>query len=349
MSVYEPRWKVYPLIARTNSARKWLSIEANRMLARNTIESYSRSMEDFLRFAEQQGVSPEVATREHVALYVRDLMIRKNPRQPKLIHLDSGAGLSNATVQLRLTVLRLFYDHLVIEGLRTNNPVGRSYLSKRKGAEVRQGPLFRRHRRLPWIPSEEQWQAILKTVLREPLRNRLMFALSYDAALRRQELLGLETTDIDPAHRLLRTRADKTKTGLERVVPYSEATAKLYTAYLQHRRQLSRDRGPLFLSESNRNQCQPLTIWTWSKVVENVAFASRVPSFSTHSLRHLCLTDLARADWDIHEIATFAGHRCLASTLLYIHLSGRELASKLAEGMSQIHTWRTQQLAEVQP
>lgn len=348
MQSNQPRWEVYPATAASEAARKWLSIEANRMLSRNTIESYSRSIEDFLRFSQREGISPELASREHVAAYIHDLMARKNLRSPKLVHIDSGAGLSNATIQLRLTVLRLFYDHLVVEGLRQNNPVGRSYLSKRRGAEVRQGPLFRRHRKLPWIPSEEQWQAILKAIKREPLRNRFMFALSYDAALRRQDLLNLETIDIDPAHRLLRIHAEKTKNGLERVLPYSEATGQLYAAYLQHRRQLSKDRGPLFLSESNRNRCEPLSIWTWSKVAKHVATTAGVPSFSTHSLRHLCLTDLARAGWDIHEIAAFAGHRSLASTLLYIHLSGRELASKLAAGMSQIHAWRTQQLAEVQ-
>jgi integrase len=34
-----------------------------------------------------------------------------------------------------------------------------------------------------------------------------------------------------------------------------------------------------------------------------------MPQFSTHTLRHLCLTDLARAGWELHAIATFAGHR----------------------------------------
>jgi integrase len=58
------------------------------------------------------------------------------------------------------------------------------------------------------------------------------------------------------------------------------------------------------------------------------------------------LTDLARADWDIHEIAKFAGHRSIETTLLYIHLSGRDLAAKLANGMSQIHDWRIGTLKE---
>jgi Phage integrase family len=67
----------------------------------------------------------------------------------------------------------------------------------------------------------------------------------------------------------------------------------------------------------------------------------------TPTLRHLCLTDLAHAGWDIHEIATFAGHRSVQTTLLYIHLSGRDLSLKLAAGMAQIHARRVQMLAEV--
>ena len=81
----------------------------------------------------------------------------------------------------------------------------------------------------------------------------------------------------------------------------------------------------------------------WSKAVRDLSKTAGVPRFSTHTLRHLCLTDLARAGWDIHEIAAFAGRRSLASTLLYIHLSGRDPATKLAEGMTQIHAWRSQQ------
>jgi integrase len=89
------------------------------------------------------------------------------------------------------------------------------------------------------------------------------------------------------------------------------------------------------------------TLWTWSKVVRALALRANVPRFSTHTLRHLCLTDLARTGWELHAIATFAGHRSLASTLQYIHLSGRELAAKLARGMAEVHAWRVAQMAEL--
>jgi len=72
-----------------------------------------------------------------------------------------------------------------------------------------------------------------------------------------------------------------------------------------------------------------------------------VSRFFPHSLRHLCLTDLARAGWDLHEIAAFAGHRSTQATLLYIHLSGRDLAEKIARGMAAIHEWRAATTAEV--
>jgi len=43
----------------------------------------------------------------------------------------------------------------------------------------------------------------------------VMLALAYDAALRREELCCLRTDDLDPAHRMLRVRAETTKTRRE--------------------------------------------------------------------------------------------------------------------------------------
>jgi integrase len=103
----------------------------------------------------------------------------------------------------------------------------------------------------------------------------------------------------------------------------------------------------LFLSESRRNHAQPLSLWTWSKVVRRIALAAAVPRFSTHTTRHLCLTDLARMGWELHAIATFAGHRHTDSTLAYIHLSGRDLADKLGRGMDHIHAWRIAMLTGI--
>jgi hypothetical protein len=112
------------------------------------------------------------------------------------------------------------------------------------------------------------------------------------------------------------------------VVPYSAPTGALLSGYLAHRATISRARGQLFLSESRRNYGQPLSLWTWSKVIRRVALTDRGPA--AVSTRHLCLTGLARMGWELHAIATFAGHRHTDSTMTYIHLSGRDLAEKLS-------------------
>jgi integrase/recombinase XerD len=346
--VGEVRWERFPLVAGEPHARTWLTIQADLGLAPNTLAAYGRALQDFLAFSARREVVATAATREHIAAYVRDLRERPNPRGPKGRALDSGAGLANATLQQRLVAVRLFYDALVEDGVRPDNPVGRGRHPSARGFGRERG-LIPRFSKLPWVPGDEQWQAVLGAARAEPVRNRLMFALAYDAGLRREELCSLRTDDVDPARRLLRVRAEVTKSRRERVVPYSVATGELYAAYLVCRRVLSRERGSLFLSESRRNRGCPITLWTWTKVVERIAARAGVPRFTTHTLRHLCLTDLARAGWDVHEIARFAGHRHPQTTLQYIHLSARDLAAKLERGMAHIHAWRVRQLAEDLP
>jgi integrase/recombinase XerD len=344
----EVRWERYREVSGNELSRAWLSINAKLGLARNTIDAYGRALEDYLRFSRAADFEVRSATREHIAAYLHDLVSRRHTTQPNVVVIDSGVGLANATLQQRLTAIRLFYDFLIEEGIRTSNPVGRGRYTPGKGfGSVRDRGLVPRFRKLPWIPNEEEWRALMATVRHASVRTRTMLAFAYDGALRREELCAVETGDLNPAHRLLGVRAEATKGRRARVVPYSEATGQLYAAYLRVRTAFNRAPGRLFLSESHRNCGQPVSLWTWSKVVRTIAHASGVERFTPHTLRHLRLTDLARAGWDIHEIAEFAGHRSLETTMLYIHLSGRELAAKLESGMAQIHLWRVKQLAHI--
>ena len=344
------KWERYPRLAGSGSAKAWMTIQINLGLARNTVEAYGRALEDHLTFCERHALVPESIGQADVASYVHDLSERPHPRRPPKTGEacpDVVLRLANATLQQRLTAIRLYYDYLTEEGTRVDNPVrrGRHIMSKRLGGS--RGGILRRYYKLPWIPTDEQWRAILNAARSEPIRNRVMLAFAYDSALRREELCHLATGDIDPARRLLRIRAETTKNHQERVVPYSEPTGLLLNGYLRHRREISQARGPLFLSESRRNRSLPVSIWTWSKVVAAIAARSDVPELSTHTFRHLCLTDLARTGWELHEIARFAGHRSFQSTLTYIHLSGRDLALKLEAGMASVHKWRTRLLLEV--
>jgi site-specific recombinase XerD len=251
-----------------------MGFQACRGLAWNTLDAYGRNLEHYLRFLEKNQVEPWKVKQEEVAGYLHELLAVSATS-------DSETRLANATIQQRLTTLRLFYDYLVEEELCKRNLFRRSTgLSSR--------PLIRREHKLPWIPSEQEWCRILAVAAHEPIRNRFMLAMSYDAGLRREELCSLETRDIDPSRRTLHVRAETTKNRRSRVLPYSPVTGELFALYLQKRRMCTNCRGRFFLSESRRNRAQPLSIWTWSKIVTDIARRAGVNGFATHTPRHLC-------------------------------------------------------------
>lgn len=327
-----------------HEAERWLSIQRDLGRAPNTLLAYRRSLESYGIFCLTLQRPVYEATKEDVALFVRSMTAFRLPasRMTK----SERSGMANATIRLRLTAVRLFYDHLIEEGLRGDNPVGRGRYTQSAGfGGARPRALVARFTALPWIPADNEWRHLLQIARSEPLRNKVMLALAYDAGLRREELCLLATGDIDPAHRLLTVRAETTKSRRGRVVPYSEVAGHLLSAYLAHRRTLTRARGPLFISESRRNSGGPLTFWTWSKVVHSLGERAGLPQLSTHTFRHLCLTGLARAGWELHEIATFAGHQNTSTTLIYIHLSGRELTARIAN--ASLHAARMAEAAEV--
>lgn len=171
------------------------------------------------------GIDPALASRVQVAAFVRELMSKPSRRGGNVVALDSGVGLANATLQQRLVAVRLFYDFLVEEGVRESNPVGRGRYTPRGRVSGGGGRgLVPRMVKVPWIPAEQQWLDVLEVFRVEPVRNRLMLALAYDGALRREELCSLRTDDVDPGQRMLRVRAETTKTRRGRAVPYSAAT-----------------------------------------------------------------------------------------------------------------------------
>ena len=302
-------WEHFPLVEQHEQARRWLQFTANLGRAPNTVDAYGRGLEDHLAFCVRVGADPATARADVVAAWIGDMHQRPNLR--------SGAtGLADATIQQRVIAVRGFYDFLVEEEIRERNPV-RRVQSGRRGGRARQG-LVRRVEKAPWIPSEHAWERILRACEREPVRNRLMVTFAYDGALRRQELMSLAPGDLEPAWALIHLRAETTKSKRAREVSFGATSAQLLVAYLRWRgERFGRADGRLFVSESRRNRGQPLGPAGWSKVVGGIPERAGVPQLSTHTFRHLRLTDLARAGWSIEEIAQYAGHRDLSTTLKY--------------------------------
>ncbi|MCQ0899210.1 MULTISPECIES: tyrosine-type recombinase/integrase [Enterobacterales] len=294
---------------------RWLKLLSDLGRAQATLSAYRNALNHYFSFCSQNGIKPDKARFEDLAAYI-------SPQLPGM-----SFPVASATLQLRLSAIRLWYDFLMYQDLCLINPLPRSgtpgTLSSGRG-------LVPRVVKLPRIPDDAQWQSFLFHAASSPLRDRLMLALTYYGALRRSEITSLSLEDLDFAHRLIRIRAETTKSRRERIVCYSPAVAPVLAAHLMQMKRAGIIRGALFRSESDRNQGAPLSFWTWSKTVREWALISGLPDISTHTFRHLRLTHLARAGWKLHELATYAGHRDLATTQIYIHLSGRDLAARMA-------------------
>lgn len=336
-------WDGFPLLREQEQAWRWLHFTANIGRAPNTIDAYGCAVEDFLRFCATSEVDPVAATPDVVADWIGEMHARTLTAAGLEL---GGVGLANATIQQRVVALRSFYDYLVEDGLRERNPVRRGQ-SSRYGGRARHG-LVGRVEKAPWIPNESAWERMLVELGREPLRNRLMAAFAYDGALRREELVQLDVADLEPAHGLIHLRAETTKSKRARTVAFGSASAQLLVAYLRERRgAFGRVDGPLFRSVSRRNHGDPIGVWSWSKIIEAAAERAGLARFSTHTFRHLRLTDLARAEWTIDQIAQYAGHRNLATTMVYIHLSGREIAERFHKANTSLHIDRDRLLASM--
>jgi integrase/recombinase XerD len=344
------RWEYYPLVSENQMARAWLQIQANLQLRPNTIDAYGRGLNDYLDFCARHQVRPETITREHFSLYVQDLATRPNPKGAKILTLKSGRGLSNSTLQQRITVVRLYQDYLVEQHIRPDTPVRRGYYVAGKSfGGARQRGEIPVHQTLPWIPSDEEWRTVLTSLKDEILRNQVMLLLAYDGALRREEVVRLEISDLDVAYRQARVRAEHAKNGRERVVGYGIVTSHLLEAYFRRRRELSVRGGPLFLSESHHNFAGPLSLVMWSKIVQRIADRAGLPRFTTHTPRHLRLTHMARAKMDLNQIAAYAGHRSIQTSMQYIHLSGVELTDAVTRSLATFEQWIALVLGETLP
>lgn len=317
-----PAWTaLLPRSAADALATAFLTSLEVRGLSRNTILAYGRAVEGLVEVSGDLGALrlDIAAVHAYLAHLTRTVSRHRASR---------GECLARATVKQRVVGLRAYADYLVDCGLLDHNPVTRGSVRRTPEGEVvplRRG-LVPTPRRVPRLPTDEQWARLLEILRPRPARDRLMFVLAYDGALRRNELVTLRLDDFDFAARQVTVRPEHAKGGHQRAVVYSPTTTALLQSYLPLRRALLPSGPFLFLSASPRNRGKPVGGYTWGLVAAALAREADVPGFSTHTLRHLRLTDLARAGLDLKEIAHFAGHRSTDSTMAYIHLSGRDLA-----------------------
>ena len=219
-------------------------------------------------------------------------------------------GLSPATIARRLAAARSFYRHLVLLGIRTDNPA----------AAV---DLPRRRRRLPRTLSPGEIERLIagaRGTGPRALRDRALVELLYGAGLRVSEAVGLDLARIDLEERLVRPLGKGDK---ERIVPLGREAVDAVRRYLARGRPfLDRRRRPeLFLNA----QGGPLTRAGAFLILRRLAEQAGLEPERVHPhlLRHSFATHLLEGGADLRSVQEMLGHADLATTELYTHVSDR--------------------------
>jgi len=337
------RWELYPSVSATPQGRAFIVRLRQFSRRPKTIDAYARNVDRFLAsFAEAPPECWMEADEGALLTYLDDLRHgrardqRLSPRQgrPENVRHLSGAHAADATIAQHVVALRQFYDYLIRTHVRqdTSNPLPRGSIGHARGAP-RHGPV---RTRLPWIAPPALWEhIILYVVTQETARNRALLLVTYDGALRREEVVGLRADDYDRQQALLLIRAQTSKSGRDRWVPLSPFGQRALDHYLdRHRRALlgvygREETGPLFVSESTRNPGCPLAPGAVNDVVEALRVTLALPQLRPHTFRHQRLRALKPAGVPLEDIALFAGHVSTETTRLYLHLTPAELGAKI--------------------
>ncbi len=219
-------------------------------------------------------------------------------------------GLSPATVARRAAAARAYFRHLVLLGVREDNPAAALTLP-------------RRTRPLPRTLSPSETERLIDAaagVSPRALRDRALVELLYGAGLRVSEAVGLAKSAVDLDARTVRVVGKGSK---ERIVPLGRPAAEAVRRYLAlGRPHLDRRHRPeLFLNARGGALTRAGAFLVLRRLAEKAGLdPGRV---HPHLLRHSFATHLLEGGADLRSVQEMLGHADLSTTERYTHVSDR--------------------------
>jgi integrase/recombinase XerC len=226
------------------------------------------------------------------------------------------AGYARTTISRKLASLRSFYRFAQRQGLATSNP-----------AKPLRNP--RRQRKLPLVLTGEEIGRLLAApplIDVAGLRDRAILETMYSAGLRVSEVVGLSDGDLDFDEQIIRVRGKGRK---ERISPLGSYAIGAIVDYRRQRTRhvteesKGRDAAVFVNRFGNR-----LTTRSVGRMLEKyIATAGLDSRVSPHTLRHSFATHLLDRGADIRSVQELLGHKSLATTQIYTHVSTANLRS----------------------
>jgi integrase/recombinase XerC len=225
----------------------------------------------------------------------------------------SEQGYARSTIGRRLAAVRSWCRFLCRQGTLTSNP-----------ALGLRGP--RQEKRLPHFVSREDMERLLATPPADTpagLRDRAILETLYSAGMRVSELTGLDVEDVELSDGVAMVRGKGRK---ERLALLGPPAVEAIERWVPQRPALAGPRATsqpaLFL---NRNGTRLTTRSVGRLLEKHLKQAGLDPRTSPHTLRHSFATHLLDAGADIRSVQELLGHRSLATTQVYTHVSTQRL------------------------
>ena len=268
----------------------------NKNFSPMTIKSYRADLEEFLSFCTQRNIR-EVSqfSSTNIRSFLAALQTQKNP--------------SRNTMLRKIASLRSFAAYLLEQGELLQNP-------------FKLLPAPKREKLLPKFLTVPETEQLLDTAAHTKMapRDRALFELMYSSGLRRSEVVGLKISDVDFFNGIVKVFGKGSK---ERLVPVTDEALAAIKDYLACRKN-PQPQEPLFLNHSGK----PLTGDGLAYIFKNTAIAAHLARKVTpHSLRHSFATHLLNNGCDLRSLQEMLGHKSLAATQVYTHVSVEKLKS----------------------
>jgi integrase/recombinase XerD len=289
-------------------------VAAERGGAANTLEAYSRDLNDLVSYLATRQRTVSSATTADLRGYLAALADR---------------GFAASSMARRLSAIRQLYRFLFAEGYLKDDP-----------AAIIEGP--KRGRPLPKVLSIAEVDRLIAAARRavdarratgvarlRALRLMCLLELLYASGLRISELIALPASAARRDDDMLIVRG---KGGKERMVPLNEAAKSAMREYRAALAQWNREGDRASQSKwlfPSFGEDGHLTRQHAARELKELAVAAglRPEQVSPHVLRHAFASHLLHNGADLRVVQTLLGHADISTTQIYAHVLNERLKS----------------------
>jgi integrase/recombinase XerD len=270
----------------------YLSVE--RGLAKNTLESYGRDLNQYLDYLkEKKNLDLAATTQATVIGYLLQLQAR---------------GKATATLSRSLAAIKSYYHYMTREKKIERDPTVNLDAPKQE-------------KRLPRVLTVSEVEHLLEQPdIKNPvgIRDRAMLEVLYATGLRVSELVSLKIEDINLETGYIKCFGKGSK---ERIVPLGSVAIKFLRLYQEHARKFLAARlmeNTLFLNHHGKGLTRQGFWKIIKKYADNLDILTEI---TPHTLRHSFATHLLENGADLRSVQEMLGHADIATTQIYTHLT----------------------------